>query len=95
MPFHLAAIVSVPLCQKHPVESYKTNVLGVAVVLNAALAEGGSRGRIPRVVFSSMAAEDALKAYKVVDIQNPEAEVKAAAGMTAIKGGKPTTGISR
>jgi UDP-glucose 4-epimerase len=49
---HLAAIASVPVCEASPLESYRTNLLGTAVVLDAA----AKQGRKPRVVFASSAA---------------------------------------
>ncbi|OFZ82566.1 MAG: hypothetical protein A2583_14525 [Bdellovibrionales bacterium RIFOXYD1_FULL_53_11] len=50
--FHLAALVSVPLCQEKPSESYSTNVAGTIGVLEAAHAEGTRCGTPLRVVFS-------------------------------------------
>lgn len=55
--YHLAAIVSVPLCQKDPFDSYSTNFTGTLVLLNAIREQAQDSGRRPaRVVFASSAA---------------------------------------
>lgn len=50
--FHLAAMVSVPLCQDQPAQSYQTNLIGTANVLEAVR----KQGKKTRVVFASSAA---------------------------------------
>lgn len=50
--FHLAATVSVPLCQKDPIESYSHNFTGTLVVLEALRKQKNPAG----IVFSSTAA---------------------------------------
>ncbi len=54
--FHLAAIASVPLCQKEPLESYRTNLLSTPMLLEAMDAERKRTGRATRIVFSSTSA---------------------------------------
>lgn len=49
--YHLAARVSVPLCQSDPIGSYETNHAGTLKVLEAARRSGR-----PRVIFASSAA---------------------------------------
>jgi len=46
--FHAAALKHVPLCEQHPVEAVKTNVLGVQNVIQAARA-----ARVQRVIYTS------------------------------------------
>lgn len=53
--YHLAAIVSVPICQKEPSESYKTNFFGTLNVLEA-IRNAQKQGRLVRVAFSSTSA---------------------------------------
>lgn len=48
--FHLAALASVPLCEKHVDRAYKTNVLGSLNVIKASSTNGA------RLIFSSSAA---------------------------------------
>lgn len=50
--FHFAAIVSVPECQGKPLESYQTNLMGTAQVLNAI----SSLKQKTKVVFAGSAA---------------------------------------
>jgi UDP-glucose 4-epimerase len=50
--FHLAAMVSVPLCQEQPLESYRTNLLGTVNVLEAIRKTGK---KIP-VIFAGSSA---------------------------------------
>jgi len=38
--FHLAALKHVPLCESHPLEAIKTNILGVGNVVDAAIGNG-------------------------------------------------------
>lgn len=38
--FHLAALKHVPICEEHPQEAIKTNVIGTTNVVNAAIANG-------------------------------------------------------
>lgn len=52
---HLAALVSVPLCEEHPKESYQTNLMGTLHVLEAAR-QARSKGKSIRVIFSSSSA---------------------------------------
>lgn len=54
--FHLAATVSVPVCQRDPAESYSHNLTGTLVVLEAIRKAGVAAGRAPGIVFSSSAA---------------------------------------
>ncbi|MGK5088303.1 NAD-dependent epimerase/dehydratase family protein [Bdellovibrionota bacterium FG-2] len=54
--FHLAALVSVPYCQEHPVEGYETNLMGTLKVLEAAHQEGLRQQRPLRIIFASSAA---------------------------------------
>jgi UDP-glucose 4-epimerase len=55
--YHLAAIVSVPLCQKDPVDSYSTNLTGTLVVLDAIRKQAEARKAPPiRFAFASTAA---------------------------------------
>ncbi|MEK6706817.1 MAG: NAD-dependent epimerase/dehydratase family protein [Candidatus Poribacteria bacterium] len=50
--YHFAAIVSVPICQKKLVESYETNVLGTARVIEAIR----KSSRTVRLIFASSSA---------------------------------------
>jgi UDP-glucose 4-epimerase len=55
--FHLAAIVSIPLCQKDPVESYSTNLTGTLNVLDAIRRRAEREGKPPiAMAFASTAA---------------------------------------
>lgn len=54
--FHLAALVSVPLCDKYPVESYRTNVLGTSLVLEKIREQSLQLKKPIRLVFSSSSA---------------------------------------
>ncbi len=54
--FHLAAMVSVPMCQENPAESYEVNLLGTVRVIEQALANQRRTGKPTRVVFSSSSA---------------------------------------
>lgn len=60
--FHFAAMVSVPLCQEKPIESYETNLLGTARVLEAIRDQArrsspGSPSALPaRIVFAGSSA---------------------------------------
>lgn len=54
--YHLAAIVSIPLCQEDPFGSYETNLMGTLRVIDAIRAESGRQGRKVRHVFASSAA---------------------------------------
>ena len=54
--FHLAAIASVPLCQKEPLDSYRTNLLSTPMLLEAMDAERTRTGRATRIIFSSTSA---------------------------------------
>jgi UDP-glucose 4-epimerase len=55
--YHLAAIVSVPLCQKDPLDSYSTNFTGTLTVLEAIRRRAQAAGRPPQgLVFASTAA---------------------------------------
>lgn len=54
--FHLAALVSVPLCEAKAVESYETNLIGTCQVLNAIRFEKVHCGKPIRLIFSSTAA---------------------------------------
>lgn len=50
--FHLAAMVSVPLCQERPVESFETNLMGTVKVLEAIRRESDRRGKKLPLVFA-------------------------------------------
>ncbi|MEW6055588.1 MAG: NAD-dependent epimerase/dehydratase family protein [Bdellovibrionota bacterium] len=50
--YHLAAMVSVPLCQEQPIESYETNLLATCRVLEAVKSESQKRGKRVRMVFA-------------------------------------------
>ena len=50
--FHLAAMVSVPLCQENPVESYQVNLLSTIAVLEALVNERNRIERPIRFIFS-------------------------------------------
>ena len=54
--YHLAAIVSVPLCQADPIESYRTNTLATAMLLDCVCEEMERTHRPIRVFFSSTSA---------------------------------------
>ena len=55
--YHLAAIVSVPLCQKDPLDSYSTNFTGTLTVLAAIRLQAERRGTPPiGMIFASTAA---------------------------------------
>jgi UDP-glucose 4-epimerase len=55
--FHLAAIVSVPLCQKDPLDSYSNNFAGTLSVLEAIRLQALNQGSEPiGMVFASTAA---------------------------------------
>jgi UDP-glucose 4-epimerase len=55
--YHLAAIVSVPLCQRDPLDSYSNNFTGTLVVLEAIRQQASGRRTSPiRMVFASTAA---------------------------------------
>jgi UDP-glucose 4-epimerase len=54
--FHLAAIASMPYCQAHPIESYQTNVMGTANVLEAIRLENKNRKEPIRLIFTSSSA---------------------------------------
>ncbi|MCC7440253.1 MAG: NAD-dependent epimerase/dehydratase family protein [Bdellovibrionales bacterium] len=54
--FHLAAIVSIPLCQQDPYGSYETNLMGTLRVIEAVRRESERQGRKVRHVFASSAA---------------------------------------
>jgi UDP-glucose 4-epimerase len=55
--YHFAATVSVPLCQKDPIESYSNNFNATLIVLEALRAEAATgRKTPPGLVFSSTAA---------------------------------------
>lgn len=53
--YHFAAMVSVPLCQEQPVESYKTNMLGTCQVLEEMRKEQIRSGESIRIVFAASA----------------------------------------
>ncbi len=54
--FHLAALASMPYCQSYPLESYQTNVLGTANVLEAIRQENLKRSTPIQFVFTSSSA---------------------------------------
>jgi UDP-glucose 4-epimerase len=54
--YHLAATVSVPLCQKDPIESYSNNFTATVVVLEAIRRRAAAGHPSPRLVFASTAA---------------------------------------
>ncbi len=54
--YHLAAIVSVPLCQQMPIDGYQTNLLGTVNVAQSAVEEMQNSGKQVRMIFSSSAA---------------------------------------
>lgn len=54
--FHLAALVSVPLCDSAPEESHTTNFLGTSHVAEAARVASAHRREPVRIVFASSAA---------------------------------------
>lgn len=54
--FHFAAKVSVPLCQKRPFESYQTNVLSTALLLEKISNKNQNSSNPMRLVFSSSAS---------------------------------------
>jgi UDP-glucose 4-epimerase len=54
--FHLAAIVSIPLCQQDPYGSYETNLMGTLRVIEAIRRESDRTGQKARQVFASSAA---------------------------------------
>ena len=57
--FHLAALKHVPICEEHPQEAIKTNILGTTNVVNAAVAN-----RVQKVIdVSTDKAVDPLNLY--------------------------------
>jgi UDP-glucose 4-epimerase len=54
--YHLAATVSVPLCQKDPVESYSNNFTATLTVLEAIRKSTPPGAPLPRLIFASTAA---------------------------------------
>lgn len=54
--FHLAATVSVPVCQKDPEESYSNNFSATVRLLEELHREARRRGEAPGLVFASTAA---------------------------------------
>lgn len=50
--YHLAAIVSVPLCQEAPLESHRTNLLSTLQVLEAIRTESVKQKKPIRMIFS-------------------------------------------
>lgn len=54
--FHLAALVSVPLCQELPVLSYQTNVAATAILLDVVRREMQRQRKPIRFIFSSTSA---------------------------------------
>lgn len=54
--FHLAAIVSVPVCQMQPLESYSTNFGGTLTILESIRQKKATTGTSTSLVFASTAA---------------------------------------
>lgn len=54
--YHFAALVSVPLCQENPFDSYRTNVLATCQVGEAILLESKRQGLPVRLLYSGSAA---------------------------------------
>ncbi|MBI3544073.1 MAG: NAD-dependent epimerase/dehydratase family protein [Deltaproteobacteria bacterium] len=54
--YHLAATVSVPLCQKDPIDSYSNNLTATLMVLEAIRKNSATREKPIRLVFASTAA---------------------------------------
>lgn len=50
--YHFAAIVSVPVCQNQPLESYSTNLTGTLQVMEAVRQEMKKSGKKTRVIFA-------------------------------------------
>ena len=50
--FHFAAMVSVPLCQERPVESYETNLISTLKILHFIEKESERQGKKLRFIFS-------------------------------------------
>lgn len=50
--FHFAALVSVPLCQEKPVESYETNLMAAARLLDLIYAQNQKQDFKTRMIFS-------------------------------------------
>src|SRR4051794_26497857 len=54
--YHLAATVSVPLCQNDPVESYSNNFTATLIILDAIRRKMVDQKRVIRFAFASTAA---------------------------------------
>jgi UDP-glucose 4-epimerase len=54
--YHFAAIVSVPICQAEPLESYRTNLLATTLILDCLKKQKEQTGISARLIFSSTAA---------------------------------------
>ena len=54
--YHFAAMVSVPLCQKQPMESYLTNLIGTCNVLDAIHREQIKNNHPIRLIFAASSA---------------------------------------
>jgi UDP-glucose 4-epimerase len=50
--YHFAAMVSVPLCQQQPIESYQTNLMATCQILEAIRRESARQDRAVRLLFA-------------------------------------------
>ncbi len=67
--FHIAAIVSLPLCNDNPNEAYQVNVAGTANVLEMA-----RRNNVKKVIFSSTSAlyeDETVPSFEELSIAEP------------------------
>jgi UDP-glucose 4-epimerase len=70
--YHFAAIVSVPVCQNNPFDSYRTNHLATALILDSIKKEGEKTGSFARLIFSSTAASYGMQGREGVPLSETD-----------------------